>query len=184
MTNPGFLVDGHMEKKFVQKVCPGKVVRILGCNGKTVKMSAIAKRVATHCRLLKGKCYPIIIVIDRESRVQNCQEIRDELLQEIKSHNINDDIIIGVADRMIENWILADFSTIKSSFKVKGQLQGCQDGCHGKKIISEHLEQKYHETTMGVQLLSKCRVSAMKNSTSFNAFISQLKDVKCPWLAR
>lgn len=184
MTNPAFLVDGHLEKKFVQKICPGKVVRIIGCNGKSVQMSAIAKKVASHCRLLKGKCYPIIIIIDRESRSTSCEEIREELLMEMQSHNVKDNVIIGVADRMIENWILADYKTVEENCKTIKKLSGCQDGSHGKKVISECMTGKYHETTVGVMLLDKCRASIMRTSKSFESFFDQLTEIKCHWLER
>ncbi len=68
---------------------------------------------------------------------------------------------------MIENWILADFETVKENCKTEKKLTGVQEGSHGKKILSECLKEKYHETTVGVMLLSKCRASIMRASNSW-----------------
>jgi hypothetical protein len=55
MSNPAYLIDGHLEKKVIQQICPGAIVRILQCNGRDVSLQAIANRVASHCRLFHGK---------------------------------------------------------------------------------------------------------------------------------
>jgi len=186
MSDPAFLVDGHLEKKFIQQICPGKTVRILNCNGKDVHMSAIAERIATQCRLLKGKYYPIIIVIDRECRDESFLEIKNSLTQEVKNLQVNDQLIIAVADRMIENWIVADIATVsKYSSKVVSHKE--YDGKHGKNILTKILK-NYHETTDGVSLLVSCYASRIRaNSPSFGSFYDELAENKieeCWWLSR
>lgn len=184
MTNPAFLVDGHLEKKFIQHICPGYVVRILQCNGEQVAIKEIAKRVITQCKLLKGRYRPIVVVIDREGRSKTANKVGETLLSCIREAGINDDIIIGVADRMIENWILSDFDIVK---KVKPRSRrswgNIPDGFSGKNRLRKILG-GYHETTDGVDLLIKCRPSKMKNSQSFQTFFNKIGHIKCNWLQK
>ena len=184
MNKFAFFVDGHLEKKFIQKACPKTIVRILNCNGRDVVMSAIAKRIATQCRLLGGKYYPIIIVIDREERTQSASELCDELTNKIRQNGVNDEIIIGVADRMIENWILADEDCFSHLAQKKFKTCSITDGLHGKNKLASCIG-SYHETTTGVELLLKCRPSVMKSrNLTFKNFIEKVPADICWWLSR
>jgi hypothetical protein len=178
-----FLVEGHLEKKFIQNICPNKTVRMLNCNGKQVSAQAIAKRVATQCRLFKGRYSTIIICVDREDRVESASKFRDNLLKAIKSENVIENIIIGIPDRMIENWILADKATVYKFTSKRPIYEGNSDGFNGKSVI-RHLIPEYHETTVGVELLEKCRVSKMLSSESFKDFYGRLPKGICWWLER
>jgi hypothetical protein len=184
MNNPAYLIDGHMEKKVIQQVCPGSVVRILQCNGKNASLQAIADRVATHCRLFHGKYYPLIVIIDREDRRQSVKDIVRDLLSLIKNNGINDKLIVAVADRSIENWILGDIGSIKKSYpEIDLPSISSSDGFNGKALLKKFI-QHYHETTIGVELLAKCRPSIMRRSPSFDFFFKQTKQLKCQWLGR
>ena len=44
MSNPAFIVDGHTEQKFISSICPGQPIRRTNLNGKSVQLSAIAKK--------------------------------------------------------------------------------------------------------------------------------------------
>ena len=183
MNNIAFFVEGHLEKKFIQQICKGKVVRMLACNGKAVSTQAIAKRIASHCRLLGGKHYPIVTWVDLESRNVSAVEFAADLLQSVRDEGVIDDLIIGVADKMIENWILADREVVLESSNRKRQYPTEIEGLYGKGLIKK-LIPNYHETTTGVYLLKKCRPSKMVASPSFNAFYQQLAGLDCWWLHR
>lgn len=104
-----FLVDGHMEQKIAQRLCAGCPVRILNINGRDVQIHAIAKQVATQFRLLNNRYYPVVILIDREERDVSADDLAKALVNEAERQGVpRDQLIVGVADRMIENWILAD----------------------------------------------------------------------------
>ena len=138
----------------------------------------------SHCRLLKGKYHPVVIVIDREERTQSAIELRDELINEIRQNNVNDEIIVGIADRMIENWILADEDCFSDMAKRKLKTCSITDGLHGKSQLS-HCIGTYHETTTGVKLLLKCRPSVMrKRNLSFKEFIDKIPEDFCWWVSR
>ena len=115
MKRPAFLVEGDLEQLFIQLVCPGQPVRKINCNGDKVLLTEIAKRVGTLARLLHKRHDPIIVVLDREKREQSSIEMENELLGHLKNEDIHSDVIIGVPDREIENWILADYESFCKS---------------------------------------------------------------------
>lgn len=183
MNSAAFLVDGHQEKKFVQKICPGKPVRMLNLNGSSVTPTAIAKRIASHCRLLRGKYHPIVIWVDREDRETPAPVLVAELDAAIRAEGVRDDVVLGVADRAIENWILADRKTVHPYCRDKVSYPRQPDGFNGKSKMKK-LVADYHETTVGVELLTKCYASRMKASKSFKAFVECFSNNDCWWLAR
>lgn len=183
MNNVAFFVDGHLEKYFIQDVCKGKVVRMIGCNGKNVSTQAIAKRIASLCRLLGGRCYPIITCIDREDRTISADKLSSDLLKAIRDEGISDDIIIGVADKMIENWILVDKDVVLERANKGKKYPYKIEGLGGKGLIKK-LIPNYHETTIGVELLKECRPSKMVSSRSFKNFYKKIDKFDCWWLKR
>lgn len=112
-TKPAFFVDGPMERKILQNLDVSSPIRITGLNGNKVEISAIVKKIAPSIRLLEKKYDPIIILIDREGRQISAKKIIQELTIELKKNDVKNNLIIGVADRMIENWILADWDNFK-----------------------------------------------------------------------
>jgi Tfp pilus assembly PilM family ATPase len=176
----GFLVDGHMEKLIIQKLCKLAHVRILNINGKNVKMSAIAVRAATHIRLMKH-ARPIVIIFDREKRQEDCSNLRDELLQCLEKEGIDTkEVIVGIPDTMLENWIIACNKT-KRKYEI---VDDCEGG-HGKRVLERALNKKeidYHKTTVGVDLFSEIDVhTAMQNSASFKNLALSLRP-HCKWI--
>lgn len=183
MTKPAFFVDGQTEQKIIQTICPNIPVQRINCNGDCVELSAIARRVASLVTVLNNKYYPIIIIIDRESRKEKFSDISEKLTDEIKSLGINNDIIVNVADRMFENWILADIESLKKNRKISAsKLKATYENTNGKAQLKKLLE-TYHETTDGVELfLSSNPKTIKKNSESFNRFVENVNKINCKWL--
>lgn len=178
MCNPAFIVDGFTEKLIIGRLCPGKPVRRTDLNGKDVSIEAIANKVASLIRLLNNRYYPIIVVIDREERKEDIQSIIDKLLAELNKRGLNkEDIRINVADRKIENWIIADWEII-------GDIESKPkdtDGLNGVAIIKKNLR-SYTKTTDGVDLFIKANPSIIyKNSPSYKRFIDSLEGIKCQY---
>ncbi|MFM9945688.1 MAG: hypothetical protein ACKVQB_10700, partial [Bacteroidia bacterium] len=140
---------------------------------------AIAKRIASMIRLLGNRNYPIVILVDREDRVETCEELTEQLLKALKVEGIMDqDLRIGFADRMIENWIIADFNLIG---KLNEKPQET-DGLKGSSIIKKH-KGSYHKVTDGVSyLLSVDKAEVYKNSKSYKSFIDKLHGINCNYL--
>lgn len=180
--NPVFIVEGDHEKLFLQSICKGKKIITLRFNGKDVCLEAIAEKIKSHCNILHGKYHPIIVVFDRENRALSSEKISKQLLEILKTKEVTDEIIVGVPDRMIENWILADPDCIKSLYpEINLTDFENPDGFNGKGKLTKILG-NYHETTDGVDLLKKINPSNMRRSKSFSYFIDQCIEIDCWWI--
>ena len=91
---------------------------------------------------------------------------------------IDQDVRIGFADRMIENWIIADFKLI-GNLHHKPETT---DGLKGAGVIKKSLG-SYNKVIDGVKLLlSIDRTVVYKNSASFQYFIDKLHSIECDFL--
>ena len=179
-----FLVDGNLEQKFIQRACPGNTVRRINCNGNAVAISAMVRRIATQCRLLGSKYYPIVVIIDREDRDTPSRDLCSEIIDGLREEGIVDELIVGVADRMIENWILADSEIVCEDANFQKTPPATCEGLDGKRVIGDCVRY-YHETTVGVELLLKCRASRIRQkSPSFAYLYDKLPKKGCRWLRR
>jgi hypothetical protein len=186
MNNPAFLVEGDLEQKFVQNVCPKSPVRRINCNGKTVVISEIAKRVGTLGRLLHKRHSPLVVIFDREKRSESCEEIERIFRTSLEQEDIDVPVLVGIPDRDIENWILADFETFVNVTNIEKPTAEIRfEGKKGKSEIRKLLPPKktYVETTDGVAWLRKCRPTKMICSASFDRFAKAMKEIPCWWLS-
>lgn len=176
MINPAFLVEGSLEKKFIENACPGSTVRSVIPNGIKVTLDAIAERIATHYRLLEKRHSPIVVVLDREGREMQWDEMKRQILIKLKGHGITS-IEIGICDRKIENWIIADAELFPEISNEDVSV------IEGKRAIKMKLGE-YHETTIGVELLKKANPINIKHrSPSFSDFYDTISNrIKCWWL--
>jgi len=171
-----------MEREILERLCPGKRI-IFNRNGKDVKISVMAKRIASLIHLWNNKYYPIVILVDLEDRKitnqQMAQQLEDCLIKEgIRSK----ELIIGVADQMTENWIIADWERLTGNIKGK---PANTDGNNGSTVIKKIKGRSYgkRKTTDGVKLFLAARPEVMyANSPSYRAFVDQLTDIECPHL--
>lgn len=182
MPNPAFIVEGQMEQRFVQRICQGRPVRLLNCNGDDVSIRAIAERLRLQLSFLKNY-YPVIIIFDRERRNETCEEIEEKLLALLIEFGWSiENIIVGVPDRTIENWILADPAALAAG--IDGTVpKKNHEGTFGKNVLRSILgAEGYGETTTGVHLLGRVRPRvAAENSASFARFLGKL-EIECWWL--
>ncbi|MBS1522432.1 MAG: DUF4276 family protein [Bacteroidetes bacterium] len=176
MSSPAFIVDGFTERNIVQQICPGKPIRRTDLNGKNVSIEAIAKKIASLIRLLNNRHYPIIILVDKEDRNMSNEEMCQKLRQLIIEEGINDiELKIGVADRMIENWILADWGKITQNAAKPENTDGLKGSSRLKELLGS-----YGKTTDGVDMFINADPSIIyQNSPSFRLFADQLKDIEC-----
>lgn len=183
MPRPAFFVDGFTEMRVLQRVCPSAVVRRLNLNGESVKIGAIAKAINLQFQLLNNRCHPIVVMIDREQRVETCNAIIAEMQAAMEAIGLPvDQFHIGVCDRMIENWITADRELIVERF---GREIVVNDGDHGKAAIRQLFarDSPYQETVHGVELLVSASAQRIaERSESFRNFIHDFP-LQCQWLA-
>lgn len=182
MNNPAFIVDGFTEVQILKKICPNSPIKRTDLNGKDVTIPAMARKIASHIRLLKRN-YPIVILVDLEKRKMTFEEMALQLRNEIENQGINNiDFRIGVADRMIENWILADWDTLMFNLNLSEEKPEFTDGIGGKAKMKK-LIPNYGETADGVSHFLKANsLDIYENSPSFKHFADQLKDLNCYWL--
>jgi hypothetical protein len=183
MTKPAFLVEGQMEQAIIQAICPNHPVRLIGCNGDSVSMMAVARALEVHFRLLKNY-HPIIILFDRERRTESCDALRTELSIYLDQKNHEGQYVIGMPDRTIENWILADWDNLCKTEHGYKAFDGDPEDCHGKSTLRRLLPRHvvYHETTTGVDLFLKCRPEEIyRRHKSFRDFVSRIQ-IPCYWL--
>ncbi len=102
-----FIVDGQQEKKVVQRLCPDAPVRMTNLNGKDVDLRVIARNVASFVKLLKGRHFPVFVVVDREGRDETSEHIEQFLERTLLAFGVDVEVVIAVPDRMLENWIIA-----------------------------------------------------------------------------
>jgi low affinity Fe/Cu permease len=179
MINPAFIVDGFTERNIIQNICPGAPIRRTDLNGKDVSIEAMAKKIASLIRVLNNRHYPIIILVDKESRSISCKEMINKLEETIRKEGItNLDLRVGVADRMLENWIIADWDKLKSK-KAKPSSTDCINGCGKlKEIIGS-----YGKTTDCVDMFLNADIKKMyKNSPSFKVFADKIADIDCDYI--
>lgn len=179
MMNPAFIVDGFTERNIIQNICPGAPIRRTDLNGKDVSIEAMAKKIASLIRVLNNRHYPVIILVDKESRDMSCKEMIVKLEESIKKEGINNlDLRVGVADRMLENWILADWDKLKSK-KAKPFNTDCINGCGKlKEVIGS-----YGKTTDCVDMFLNADIKKMyKNSPSFKVFADKIADINCDYI--
>lgn len=188
MSSHLFIVEGQMEQKFIQETCGNTMVRLIGAQGDNVALECIASRAASLARMTKAFSGKIFLIIDRENREINAEDMESQLGALISSKIPDADISVHVADRCSESWILADHQLIAKVFnktnfpppeglKAKGKL---------KKLHKEH-GIAYCETTHGVNLLKRCTASTVaNNSPSFFRLLTGMKNkgVRCYWLNR
>jgi len=181
MSNPAFIVDGFTERNIIQAICPGQPIRRTDLNGKNVSLEAMSNRIASLIRLLNNRNYPIVILVDKEDRNILSETMCEELRRLIIAQGINDiELKIGVADRMIENWILADWEKLTQEIPKPEST----DGLRGSSKIKELLG-FYGKTTDGVDMFLNADSSVIyQNSPSYRCFVDQVKDLDCWYINR
>lgn len=183
MNKPAFLIDGFTEKLFLERICPNSKINRINCNGSSVSIESIAKRVSSLIRLMNNRYYPIIVVVDREDRDLTTVEMEKLLKDELNKAGVKEDVRIGVCDRMIENWILSDWETFaENCTSVEVVKPAFTEGLKGKSFIKK-VHPTYQETIDGVNLLLKASPKKMyDNSLSFRQFADKISDINCEWL--
>jgi len=183
MTRVAFLVDGDLEKRFIENACKGNPIRKIG-NGDRFPVKVIAKQVMTQVRLLSNRYENFILLLDREDRDKSPSDFASEIRDALACSGLgSQNIVIVIKDREIEDWMLSDPEAISDFVGAPVDTSGM----HGKGALSKLLSShsiKYSETTTGFEILRSVYCSrAAQRSPS----LSYLKDhfpTTCWWLER
>jgi hypothetical protein len=182
-----FIVEGDLEKDFLQKQCNNKsIIRKIPSNGENVPIERLAAMVKAILDTLKNSSH-IFVILDRETRDATAEQLEQELLGSLVAKGAMGAIYVHFADRMIENWIISDTKVLMDESLEIGATEGTE-GIGGKgqlKQAFKRQKQSYSERIDGVRLLEKCAASALaQNSPSFARLYIRLQgaNLGCPWL--
>jgi len=188
MSSHLFIVEGHMEQKFIQQTCGNTMVRLIGAQGDNVALECMANRAVSLARMARSFSGKIFVVIDRENREIEAEDMENKLHTLISSKIPNMDVSVFVADRCTESWILSDDNLISKEFGNCNKQNA--EGIKAKGKIKKLYKEKgisYCETTHGVQLMKSCSANSIsKKSPSFARLITGMKNkgVNCFWLSK
>jgi hypothetical protein len=139
--NPAFFVDGKTETSLFDKLCKVKPKYTrLELGGESVSAKAYAERI--HAKAFRNnKHYPIIVIIDRDKREETCNQLHNQIIDELKKINemkianskiTLENIRLFIADINFESWVAPfiqedgsigyngkDFETISASSFLK-----------------------------------------------------------------
>lgn len=190
MPEPAFLVEGNMEQEIVQQICPDMPVRLIGCNSDQASIQKISERILSHIRLLGNRHYPIVIIFDREKRQESSEEIVRNLSKILDAEGCAGQYVIGIPDRTIEAWLMADIDTIINHYSIeKCDFEFEDDEGYSKGTLKKLIGggNQYHPIVDGVDIFTSSDVDKIyQKSSSFKSFIDKLNEkltINCRWTA-
>lgn len=177
------LVEGHLETHFVNSSYANAIVQRPFPNGDDVDLDLIIESINDQLETVGGDISKVVIMMDREGRDQSAKDIASHVGDGVSKANPNRSIYVGVSDREIENWILADEELMASSFSLKSYKYK-YEGNKGKSIlrdISGGVDLGYRDKA---KILKSCVASRVaSNSSSFEQFQSSF-DFEWWWISR
>jgi Domain of unknown function (DUF4276) len=186
MATIAFIVEGNCEQRAIQKICPGMKVITLGLNGRDVSISAMARQIAAVTRVFSNRYYPIVVLFDREQRVESANDITSQINSSLEELGLDKhQFIIGIADRKIENWMIPFIDSCYGDAKGNAVAIPYTEGTNDVGRLKSALRERnisYHKTTVGAHLLSSIKPETLAaKSKSFAMFRNQLLD-HCIWM--
>jgi len=177
-----FIVEGHMERAIVQRLCKGAPVRRLGVNGDDVNIKVMAKFVHAQILTLRDRYRPIYIIFDREKRSQSVSELRENLAECLENLGHNRELFrICIADREFETWIapFMDDEGIVQATPIRPM-----EGENGKAVIKEKMKfvgRLYSETVHGVQFFCSMNPNRISEISESFRYLFESIDDRCAW---
>ena len=175
----GIVVDGYgdfasLRKRFREGY---KILKTDGPRGDKAAVREIALKSRKQIGMLQAyQCSRVIILLDLEQRNENYDEFTQLIRNCFDEMFFKVPVSIAVANRMIENWYLADIEHLSKNkaFLRKRLKQKNFEGKNGKHIIKRFMKNgfSYSETDHGPQLFEIIRFEvARQNSRSFADFL-------------
>jgi hypothetical protein len=171
------IVEGHTEAHFVHATyAASHIIRPIP-NGETVPVEQIIEAILDAMDVIGGNISKILILLDREQREMEAEDFLSKIQSALELRCGTRKLYIGVADRQIENWIVADEQEMRNRYKPDFEYQG--DGCGGKAV----LEKINGGVSLGpfdtALLLKSC--SANRASTRSSSLARLLKIIDFDW---
>jgi hypothetical protein len=164
------LVEGHMETHFVRSTYGNAVVQRPFPNGRTVDLDLIVESIRDQLETVGGDITKVVILLDREGRDIPAPDMLKYLQDELGKCTSNRNLYIGVSDRQIENWVVADEDHMREKFDAPN-YQYVGDGTSGRTTL-----EKLNGGDAGYRdkayLLKSCSATgAARRSPSLAAFL-------------
>lgn len=179
----GIIVDGQGEYHSFNERFKNENIKVMktdGPRGHNAKISDIVNRSKKQVEMLRCYgCSKVIILLDLESRDISIDDFRQNAMDCINSTQFSVKTEIAIADKMIENWYLADIAYIstKKKYIKKQQKQKMYEGQHGKKELKKLFIRgyDYNEVIHGKELFNTLRFkNASVYSSSLKDFLEKL----------
>ena len=185
-----FIVEGELELAFLKNQCGSKAIfRKVPSNGDDVSMECLTKMVAAIVGM-GPEPEVLFVILDREHRALTALQLEQDLERRIVALSLSSKLSVHFADKMVENWIIADDEAmIKSGLQIEVGKLGTE-GCGGKSKLKEAFKKKrlsYSERIDGPKLLNACSAKKLAaNSPSFKRLADALKanSIECHWAAQ
>jgi hypothetical protein len=129
------LVEGHTEAHFIEATYANAIVQRPFPNGKDVAIDVIVESIVDALETVGGSIKKVVVLLDRERREASAAEIAGRIISELTHKCPSRKIYVGVSDRQIENWILADEIYIRRRFNTEFRYAG--DGFPAKAVLED-----------------------------------------------
>lgn len=177
----GLIVEGQCERDALPPQMRSKcVVRRRQLNGKRVSLLQIANECTSLLRALDGRrCRKFLIVVDREERTLTAQEMANQLTTLI-AERVSVPFRLVVADRMFENWLLADVEAIVARYSNDfnpASNSPAHEGINGKARLRQLMRKPCcYGPEVAKKYYSAIRIPvAEQNSISFKSWTDVLR---------
>lgn len=186
MNKIGIIVDGQGEYcSFKQRFNNDniKILKTDGPRGHLAKIEDIIIRSKKQINMLKCQgCSSAILLLDLEERNIDYETLLQQAENFIDKNKFEIGISVAIANKMIENWYLADIAYLSTQKKYlkRQKKQKNYEGAHGKKEIKKLFLHgyDYNEVTHGKELFNTMRFEyAKKYSKSLNDFLIMLGNI-------
>jgi hypothetical protein len=164
------LVEGQTEHHFVKKTYANSVIQRPFPNGKDVPIEVITECLLDAIETLGGDISKVLVLLDREGRAESADAMRTAIGAALVTASPNRSFYVGVTDRHIENWILADEDFVRGTFGQPSYVY-LGDGTKGKPALDDVSNKSLRSPTEKAEMLKAC--SALKGqqlSPSLAAF--------------
>jgi hypothetical protein len=172
------IVEGHTEEHFVRSTYGAVLISRAIPNGRTVPAEVIVEAIVDALELIGGQITKVLILFDREGRAATAESLAQVVREGVAARCGERSLYVGVADKQIENWIIADEQEMRRRYDPSFGYSG--DGSGGKAIL-----QRLTGVSLGprdtAQLLKACSARrASEKSASLAALIGSV-DFQWQW---
>jgi hypothetical protein len=172
-----------METHFVNSTYANAIVQRPFPNGDDVALDLIIECINDQLETVGGEIKKVIVLMDREGRHISASEMANLIAAGVSHKNPGRAFYIGVSDREIENWILADEQAVAVQCGNPGYGYDCE-GRNGKSVLqklTDGVDLGYRDKALLLKASYASRIRA--KSPSFDNFVGSL-DFEWWWSAR